>query len=318
GKDKDHIYLETKHKDTGKTHHVAIYKDGSVKDPNVLHGGKFDSKTLKEQRKEKNISVKKPVEKPVVEKEKPKREPKKVVVKKGLPKLKTRESKRITVKKHEKKQKLTANEKSYLNWYSGDGFKELNEYLRKDAPKKNPTLEKYADGLNSAINKDSLDKDTTLYRGINVKKITEAMQNVKSGNKIEISSFQSTTDNPGSASSYSGLAGIVLKINVSKGTNAVDMNKAGASRNPTEKEFLLPNKGHYIVKGIKKPKKGEVGRTIVVVDYIPEGVSEENILKKSVLLEAKEILEKEKSEDLKKSISKKIKRKRQKKNKKKR
>lgn len=63
GKDKDHIYLEAKHKDTGKTHHVAIHKDGSVKDPQVLHGGKFDSKSLKESRKEKEVVVKKPVEK---------------------------------------------------------------------------------------------------------------------------------------------------------------------------------------------------------------------------------------------------------------
>ena len=62
GKDKDHIYLETKHKDTGKAYHLAIHKDGSVNDPNVLHGGKFDSGSLKEHRKEKEVVVKKPVE----------------------------------------------------------------------------------------------------------------------------------------------------------------------------------------------------------------------------------------------------------------
>jgi len=62
GKDKDHIYLESKHKETGKTHHIAIHKDGSVKDPQILHGGKFDHKTLEEQRKEKKVVVKKPVE----------------------------------------------------------------------------------------------------------------------------------------------------------------------------------------------------------------------------------------------------------------
>jgi hypothetical protein len=48
GKDKDHIYLEAKHKDTGETHHIAIHQDGSLKDPQILHGGKFDSKTLSE------------------------------------------------------------------------------------------------------------------------------------------------------------------------------------------------------------------------------------------------------------------------------
>ncbi|MCK5612206.1 hypothetical protein KAR91_60605, partial [Candidatus Pacearchaeota archaeon] len=63
GKDKDHIYLKTKHKETGKTHHIAIHKDGSVKDPQILHGGKFDHKTLEEQREEKKVVVKKPTEK---------------------------------------------------------------------------------------------------------------------------------------------------------------------------------------------------------------------------------------------------------------
>lgn len=48
GKDNDHIYLEAKHKDTGETHHIAIHKDGSLKDPQILHGGKFDSKSLSE------------------------------------------------------------------------------------------------------------------------------------------------------------------------------------------------------------------------------------------------------------------------------
>jgi hypothetical protein len=48
GKDKDHIYLEAKHKDTGEPHHIAIHQDGSLKDPQILHGGKFDSKALSE------------------------------------------------------------------------------------------------------------------------------------------------------------------------------------------------------------------------------------------------------------------------------
>jgi hypothetical protein len=53
GKDKDHIYMEAKHKETGKTHHIAIHKDGSIKDPNVLHEGKFDHKKLTDKQAEK-------------------------------------------------------------------------------------------------------------------------------------------------------------------------------------------------------------------------------------------------------------------------
>ena len=70
GKDKDHVYLETKHKDTGKTHHVAIHKDGSIKDPQIIYGGKFDTKDLKEHAKPKKVIVKKPIEKAPAEKEK--------------------------------------------------------------------------------------------------------------------------------------------------------------------------------------------------------------------------------------------------------
>lgn len=388
GKDKDHVYLERRNKETGETHHVAIHKDGDIKDPNVLHEGKFDHKTLTDkqaQEDKKKVVVKKEDIKPKKKEpvpEKPKRETKKSVAKKPIDKpkkepvilskkVKTKkygeitrkdhiekligsgggieifkakdsakankaskayanwlsgdkidnaegerlkkehekwhekdeyrltegkdiyykvskaeydyaksllEKKKLepkkkpqrTVKKEDKKQNLTANEKSYLSWYSGDGFKELNEYLRKDPDKKDKTLEKYADGLNSAISKNSLDENKTLYRGINVNEITKAIQNLKPGNKIEVSSFQSTTENPESVSSYSGLTGVVLKINAPKGTNAIDMNKAGESRNPAEQEYLLPNKGHYVVRGMNKPKEGAVGRTVVAVDYVPE------------------------------------------------
>ncbi|MCP4751702.1 MAG: hypothetical protein GY866_12465, partial [Proteobacteria bacterium] len=68
GKDRDHIYLETHHKDTGAKHHVAIHKDGKVHDPQVAHGGKFDSKTLKEFEKPKTVVVKKTPAKPVEKK----------------------------------------------------------------------------------------------------------------------------------------------------------------------------------------------------------------------------------------------------------
>ena len=88
GDDKDHIYIESKHKDTGEKHHIAIHKDGSIKDPNILHDGKFDAKSLKDTAPKK-VVVKKEmkVEKPKeVEKEeakpieKPKPEAKKVTV----------------------------------------------------------------------------------------------------------------------------------------------------------------------------------------------------------------------------------------------
>jgi len=42
GKDKDHIYLEAKHKETGEIHHIAIAKDGTVHDPQIIHKGKFN------------------------------------------------------------------------------------------------------------------------------------------------------------------------------------------------------------------------------------------------------------------------------------
>lgn len=49
GKDKNHIYLETQHKDTGKIHHIPINGDsGKVINPQVIHSGKFDQKHLKE------------------------------------------------------------------------------------------------------------------------------------------------------------------------------------------------------------------------------------------------------------------------------
>lgn len=91
GKDKYHVYLETKHSDTGETHHIAIHKDGSVKDPQILHGGKFDSKTLKEDAKPKKIVVKAEPKKEVTVK--------KQETFKKVDKPETKETKKIVVKK---------------------------------------------------------------------------------------------------------------------------------------------------------------------------------------------------------------------------
>jgi len=297
GKDKDHIYLETKHKDTGEAHHIAIHKDGSVKDPNILHGGKFDSKTLKEDAKPKKIVVKSEPKKGVtVKKQEPfkkveKSEAKKIGVKKQEEKKQTRsqamkgnknawkggpkdEPKKVKVKTKEgltaKTGTLTSGEKSSLSWYSGDGFHKLNEYLRKDNASKNKSLDKFTDSLNSAISKSEITKDTTLYRGINNDELTKKFQSVKTGNKIPVSSFQSTSSSERALFAHAGLVGVALKINVKKGTNIADLAGSGTAMDAKEQEILLPNKGHYVVKSVSKPEKGELGRTIVEVDYIQD------------------------------------------------
>lgn len=149
GKDKDHIYLESKHKETGKTHHIAIHKDGSVKDPQILHGGKFDAKGLEETRKEKKVVVKKPAEKPVVEKEKPpikeekkpepeipKREPKKVVVKKEKPKSEAEE-------KANRSRAMMGNKNAWKGGPKDEGKKVIVKKREFESPKTIEEVEKW-------------------------------------------------------------------------------------------------------------------------------------------------------------------------------
>lgn len=172
GKDKDHVYLERKNKETGEIHHVAIHKDGTIKDPNILHSGKFDSKTLTDKQAE--IEKKKVVVKRPVKKQKPKVEPelrKEEKVEKPI-KENTKESKKVIVKKEVPKSGKTkkesavflkkVNTKKYGEITRKEHVEKLIEYgggveifKTKDSTKANKASNEYSNWLSG----DKVDKD---------------------------------------------------------------------------------------------------------------------------------------------------------------
>ncbi len=168
---------------------------------------------------------------------------------------------------------ITSTEKQYLSWYSGDGFKELNDYLRNpkiyaSSPSKMQSLNKFTGSLNSAISKRKLNQNITVYRGVNSKKFTEFLGSKDLiGKKMPITSFQSATKSQSAVRAYSGIDGVEMRIKLPKGTNAIDMAGEKFTRNITEAEVLLPNKGEYIIKKISKD--GKLGlKTILEVEYV--------------------------------------------------
>ena len=165
---------------------------------------------------------------------------------------------------------LTNDEKTWLNWYSSDGFRELNDYcINPGSYGKTQAkhLEKFKSSISSSISKNTLTKDATFYRGVNSK----AFKNlIESGDlkELPITAFQSASTSHGIAKTYSGFDGVILKIRAKKGINVLDMNKGKLSLNKTEAEVLLPATGKY---KIVETKQVEVAtglfRTEVTVDY---------------------------------------------------
>lgn len=153
------------------------------------------------------------------------------------------------------KKKLTSTEKTYIEYYTGDGFYELNKKLREGAEPDGMTKM-----LDSAISKGTIPEGTKLYRGMprEVARTLFKDGNVKAGDSIEDKAFMSTSKDIRSA--YSNMGGVIFEITVGEGQNGIDVEQL--SHNKEEKEVILPRNQKLTVKSITPPKK--IGDPVII------------------------------------------------------
>ena len=171
---------------------------------------------------------------------------------------------------------FTRDEKRYVKWYANDGFKDVNDYMR------NPTsfasqrierikeLNKFKANVSTAISKVKITENITVYRGIESGAFKNLVRTRKI-NELSASGFQSTSLSPIVAEKFSEANGVILRINVKKGTKALNLGKQQLGT-MYEAEVLL-DEGKYIIK--KSPTVERIARdldkrrTFLDVDYIP-------------------------------------------------
>jgi len=155
-----------------------------------------------------------------------------------------------------KKASLTAAEKSAVSSYSGDNFLRLNTALR-SGDASDPDVAR----LDSAIGKGQIASGTTLYRGMTREAALQLFKGgqIDKGAEVSDKAFLSTSSDINEAGARA-IGGVMLKIET--GASATGLDVGAVSRNPNEKEVLLPRGAKMIVEGVTPPKK--VGQPIVV------------------------------------------------------
>jgi phage-related protein (TIGR01555 family) len=149
---------------------------------------------------------------------------------------------------------LTTSEVTAVKYYKNKNYKKLNSDLRKGGSPSDTVK-----GIDSAIAKTpGLEKKTELFRGLKSKDLAEAARtNPKSliGKSVKDDAFMSTTTSNKMARSFAGISdknGVVLKINVKKGTKALSMDQFGNKNTDNEKEMLLARGSSFKIKKISE------------------------------------------------------------------
>lgn len=151
--------------------------------------------------------------------------------------------------------KFTPTQRQYLEWYSEQGFSEINSSLRNGTASKG-----MIDSISGAMDRSKLDTDATLYRVIEADHLKEMLgKDIASrGDVFSDKAIASTTTKviPGI-----GSGSVLLKINAKKGQKAIDMK--GISSNQQENEVLLPPGQKMKIVRISAPSS-ETGNKVVM------------------------------------------------------
>jgi hypothetical protein len=136
--------------------------------------------------------------------------------------------------------KLTRGEIAAVADYSGAAYHQINEALR-SGDDMNEDLSRTVELLDSAIAKSPASRSIIVYRGVG-EDYANALekQNLQTGDTIFEAAFLSTSSHEDVARRFLGWSGggMLLKIHVPSGSNALDMHPY--SKFAGEHEFLLP------------------------------------------------------------------------------
>jgi hypothetical protein len=179
------------------------------------------------------------------------------------------------------KQDLSWDEKGNVSHYTGNGYENINHYLRhggKEWTEDNPE-EEMIPHIDSAIAKHKTKEDAIVYRGISRREPSfidngEEGKDPKRGQIIHDKGYVSTTLDGRNKQSASIIGNAVhnkysihiAKIRIPKGSNALAINQHGISVNPHEHEVLLPRGSKF--KYLRKTKH-DSGVTIHHLELLP-------------------------------------------------
>lgn len=150
----------------------------------------------------------------------------------------------------ELKDSTTEMEKQALRYYSGTGYASINGVLRGFNPQDADKAKEMIKNIDTAIDKSSISKDTTVYRGMyNVPEIHD-LEKDAIGKEIKMPTYWSASSSKETASQFSfGEKGVLFKINLPSGSKGLDMD---SYKNTQEPETLLPRGQSYVITGYSK------------------------------------------------------------------
>jgi hypothetical protein len=154
-----------------------------------------------------------------------------------------------------------------LDEYTGDAHAPINKYLRGGLAygMAEEDIEEIADHLFTAIHKSKVQNDSVVYRGI-----SDEDFDLEPGSIMHDAAFVSTSASLEKAKEFSKFGkgpGAVFEIDLPKGSNAVDVTKAGLG-GYGEKEFLLNRDSLFEITDVKVLPDG--GKYIKAT-YLPGG-----------------------------------------------
>lgn len=152
-------------------------------------------------------------------------------------------------------EELGADIQTSIKHYTNGSYNALNQALRSGKPM-SAAQATLAAHLDAAIRKSKITADTTVYRGI--KEPAKFFgSDVTVGTVIIDNGFISTSKNTSTATNFGG-SGLVAKIKLPKGSNALDVSPM--SLHSSEKEVLLPRGSMFKIVGVS-------GKT-VEIEYV--------------------------------------------------
>jgi len=162
-------------------------------------------------------------------------------------------------------QSLTDDEKDSISWYRDGGYHEANKYLndKKDYVTENEItgsirkISEYVEILHNSLLKTKIKEDVVVYKGVGERTYRgenlfyENIKNLKELDIIDINNLMSTTLHYQYAiNAFVYREGLILKINLKKGTNAayISLDENGSR---SENEVLIIDNLKYKVKKIE-------------------------------------------------------------------
>lgn len=149
-------------------------------------------------------------------------------------------------------------EVSAAKYYTGPGYKPLNGHLR-FGEEVSPAVLARMSHLDSAISKSVVEKDTTVYRG--VQSGSWLPRGLAPGTEITDAGYVSTAIDP--EGQYGGDTKMIIRV--PKGSRALDLPGNALSHHPNESELLLPRGTRLRVLSDVEPANGQRVITAEVV-----------------------------------------------------